>query len=161
MKEAKEKEEQAWDAQIKDLKAKLEQMEKQKEERAKWHDTAIQQVENMSKQVSDQITSLQPSHLQPATPPPQGPASSTSLVITPTQLHAMGQEVFTSLYSGNPDPSIISSFADMLNLAAIKVGIQGVSFNPVAAKGQECHTGNASSVDAGGGGTKRDSSPSP
>eukprot|EP00973_Karenia_brevis_P012911 1751289-Karenia_brevis.AAC.1 len=139
---------------------KLEQMEKQKEERAKWHDIAIKQVEDMSKQVSDQITSLQPSHLQPATPPAQAPSASPSL-ITPTQLHAMGQEVFTSLYSSNPDPSIIKSFADMLNLAAIKSGIQGVSFSPVVSQGQELNTGNASSMDAGGGGTKRDSSPSP
>eukprot|EP00973_Karenia_brevis_P015615 2135612-Karenia_brevis.AAC.1 len=85
MKEAKEKEDQAWDVQIKDFKAKIEQMEKQRDERAKWHDTAIQQVENMSKQVSDQITSLQSSHLQPSTPPPQGPASSPSPVVTTSQ----------------------------------------------------------------------------
>eukprot|EP00973_Karenia_brevis_P040707 5633074-Karenia_brevis.AAC.1 len=49
----------------------------------------------------------------------------------------------------------------MLNLAAVKVGIQGFAFSPVASKAQDCHTGNASPVDTGGGGTKRDSSPTP
>eukprot|EP00973_Karenia_brevis_P031971 4411992-Karenia_brevis.AAC.1 len=42
MKEAKEQEDKAWEVQIKDLQAKIDQMEKQREERAKEHNTAIQ-----------------------------------------------------------------------------------------------------------------------
>eukprot|EP00973_Karenia_brevis_P056087 7800090-Karenia_brevis.AAC.1 len=48
-----------------------------------------------------------------------------------------------------------------MNQAAAKVGIQGFSFTPVASKAQESHTGNASNGDTGGGGIKRDSSPTP
>eukprot|EP00973_Karenia_brevis_P052165 7248359-Karenia_brevis.AAC.1 len=136
-------------------------MEKQREERAKAHDTAIQQVEDMNKQVADQITSLQPSQTTSSHQPPPGPASSPSPLVTTSQMQTMGQEVFSSLYSGNPDPSIISSFASMMNLAAAKAGIHGFAFSPVVSKGPENHPGEASNGDTGGGGTKRDSSPTP
>eukprot|EP00973_Karenia_brevis_P028189 3884474-Karenia_brevis.AAC.1 len=98
-------------------------MEKQKEEKAKIYDAAIKELEVSNKQISEQITSLQPSHLQPTPPPAQGPSTSSSL-ITPTQIHTMGQKVFTSLYSSNPDPSLVQSFADVINIAAMESGIQ-------------------------------------
>eukprot|EP00973_Karenia_brevis_P041865 5795210-Karenia_brevis.AAC.1 len=40
-------------------------------------------------------------------------------------------------------------------------GIQGISFIPVVTQGQEQNAGSAASMDAGGGGIKRDSSPTP
>eukprot|EP00973_Karenia_brevis_P017213 2364543-Karenia_brevis.AAC.1 len=73
----------------------------------------------------------------------------------------MGQKVFASLYSSHPDPSILQSFADLFNIAAIESGIQGVSFSPVVPQGQDQAAGASASTDAGSGGNKRDSSPTP
>eukprot|EP00973_Karenia_brevis_P077608 10784668-Karenia_brevis.AAC.1 len=43
----------------------------------------------------------------------------------------------------------------------MEAGIQGISFSPVATQSQEQPAGVSTSLDAGGGGTKRDSSPTP
>eukprot|EP00973_Karenia_brevis_P029319 4043184-Karenia_brevis.AAC.1 len=69
----------------------MEEMEKHKEEKAKEYDAAIRELEAINQQLSEQITSLQPSHLQPSPPPSQAPSTSASL-ITPTQIHTMGQK---------------------------------------------------------------------
>eukprot|EP00973_Karenia_brevis_P025225 3479663-Karenia_brevis.AAC.1 len=40
-------------------------------------------------------------------------------------------------------------------------GIQGISFTPFVAQGQEQSAASVASMDGGGGGAKRDSSPTP
>eukprot|EP00973_Karenia_brevis_P071911 9992401-Karenia_brevis.AAC.1 len=48
-----------------------------------------------------------------------------------------------------------------MNLAAVKVGIQGFAFSPIVSKAPETQSGEASNGDTGGGGTKRDFSSTP
>eukprot|EP00973_Karenia_brevis_P006072 826827-Karenia_brevis.AAC.1 len=43
----------------------------------------------------------------------------------------------------------------------MEAGIQGISFSPVATQSQEQNAGASASMDAGSGGIKRDSSPTP
>eukprot|EP00973_Karenia_brevis_P001019 140442-Karenia_brevis.AAC.1 len=157
----KESMESARKMEIQSLKDQIVKLEKALETDRAEHDRAIQNLETRDLQIRDQINKFQSFSSAPSTQPTQGPAPSSSIHVTPSQMQEAGQEMLASLCSGNPDPSIISSFTGIINQTAAKMGFQGFSFTPVAPKAQESHPGNASSADTGGGGTKRDSSPTP